>query len=177
MSERNWYALYTYSGKEKRVEVNLKQRVKSTGMEDKIFDVLIPTEDKVEVKDGKKTVKKDEIFPGYVLVEMIMEDDAWYVVRNTPGVIGFASAGTDPVPVSDEEIKRIKQDMGVEEITKANTDLEIGQKVEVTDGVLEEHVGEIQEIDYETEEVTVLVSMFGGRETPIELKFNQVDRV
>ncbi|AGB40189.1 transcription termination/antitermination factor NusG [Halobacteroides halobius DSM 5150] len=176
MSERNWYAIYTYSGNEERVKVNMTQRVKSTGMEDKIFDILIPTEDKVEVKDGKETVKKDEIFPGYVLVQMIMDDDSWYVVRNTPGVIGFASAGTDPVPVSEEEIQRIKQDMGMEELAKANTDLEIDQKVKVTDGVLEDHVGVIKEINYETKEMIVQVSMF-GRETPVELEFGQVEKV
>lgn len=176
MSERNWYAIYTYSGNEARLKTNLKQRVKSLGMQDKIFEILVPTEDKVEVKDGEENVKKDEIFPGYVLINMIMEDEAWYVVNNTPGVIGFASAGKDPVPVSDEEIRRIKQDMGEEEIAKANTDLEVGQKVQVLNGVLEDHVGEIKEIDYETEEVKVLVSMF-GRDTPVELDFTEVEQV
>ena len=171
-----WYAIHTYSGRENKVEKNLEQRVKSTGMEDKIVDVLIPTEDEVEMKDGKETVKKNEIFPGYVLIKMIMDDDSWYVVRNTPGVIGFASAGTNPVPVTEEEVRRIKQDMGMDVINKVDIDLEVGQKVKVTDGVLDDHVGEIKEIDYEKQELTVLVSMF-GRSTPVELNFDQVEKV
>ena len=173
--EYGWYAIHTYSGRENKVEKNLEQRVKSTGMEEKIVDVLIPTEDEVEMKDGEETVKKNEIFPGYVLIKMVMDDDSWYVVRNTPGVIGFASAGTNPVPVSEEEVRRIKQDMGMDVISKVDIDLEVGDKVKVTDGVLDDHVGEIKEIDYEKQELTVLVSMF-GRSTPVELEFDQVEK-
>ena len=173
--EYGWYAIHTYSGRENKVEKNLEQRIKSTDMEEKIVDVLIPTEDEVEMKDGEETVKKNEIFPGYVLIKMIMDDDSWYVVRNTPGVIGFASAGTNPVPVSEEEVRRIKQDMGMDVINKVDIDLEIGDKVKVTDGVLDDHVGEIEEIDYEKQELTVLVSMF-GRSTPVELDFDQVEK-
>ena len=173
--EYGWYAIHTYSGRENKVEKNLEQRIKSTGMEEKIVNVLIPTEDEVEMKDGEETVKKNEIFPGYVLIKMIMDDDSWYVVRNTPGVIGFASAGTNPVPVSEEEVRRIKQDMGMDVINKVDIDLEVGDKVKVTDGVLDDHVGEIKEIDYKKQELTVLVSMF-GRSTPVELDFDQVEK-
>ena len=173
--EYGWYAIHTYSGRENKVEKNLEQRIKSTGMEEKIVDVLIPTEDEVEMKDGEETVEKNEIFPGYVLIKMIMDDDSWYVVRNTPGVIGFASAGTNPVPVSEDEVRRIKKDMGMDVINKVDIDLEVGDKVKVTDGVLDDHVGEIKEIDYEKQELTVMVSMF-GRSTPVELDFDQVEK-
>jgi len=175
-NEYGWYAIHTYSGRENKVEKNLEQRVKSMDMEDKIVNVLIPTEDEVEMKDGEETVKKNEIFPGYVLIKMNLDDESWYVVRNTPGVIGFASAGNNPVPVTEEEVRRIKQDMGMDVINKANIDLELGQKVKVVDGVLDDHVGEIEEIDYEKQELTVLVSMF-GRSTPVELNFDQVEKV
>ena len=168
--EGNWYAIYTYSGKEERVKANLQQRIESTEMEDKIFEILIPTEEDDDEEGGSKA----QVLPGYVLIKMLLEDDSWYIVHNTPGVIDFASAGKDPVPVSEGEIRKIKKDMGME-IAKADMDIEIGDKVRVIDGVLEEHVGEVQEINYEQEELKVLVSMF-GRQTPVELDFDQVEK-
>ena len=169
--EGNWYAIYTYSGKEKRVKANLEQRIKSTDMEDKIFEILIPTEENDEEESGDK----DQVLPGYVLIKMLLEDDSWYIVHNTPGVIDFASAGKDPVPVSEAEIRKIKKDMGME-IARADMDLEVGDKVRVVDGVLEDHVGKVQEIDYESEAIKVLVSMF-GRQTPVDLGFDEVEKV
>ncbi|MCK8828592.1 transcription termination/antitermination protein NusG [Natroniella acetigena] len=174
-SKKEWYAIHTYSGHEDKVKANLKQRIKATGMEDNIFQILIPTQDKVKVKNDKKKVVKDKIFPGYVLIEMIMDDDSWYVVRNTPGVIGFASAGTNPIPVQETEMAHVLQDMGLEE-TVTDIGVEEGQSVRVTEGPFEDFVGEVQEIDYEKNKLIVLVSMF-GRETPVELEFDQIENV
>ncbi len=170
--EGKWYAIYTYSGKEKRVKANLEQRIKSTDMEDKIFEILIPTERNDD--DDDESGSKEQVLPGYVLIKMQLEDDSWYIVNNTPGVIDFASAGKDPVPVSEAEIRKIKKDMGME-IARADMDVEIGDKVRVMEGVLEDHVGEVQEIDYENEEIKVLVSMF-GRQTPVDLGFGEVEK-
>jgi transcriptional antiterminator NusG len=175
-SKKEWYAIHTYSGHEDKVKANLQQRIKTTGMEEKIFKILIPKEDKVKVKKGKKKVVKDKIFPGYVLIEMIMTNDSWYVVRNTPGVIGFASAGTKPIPVQSSEMRNVLDDMGVE-TTKTDIDLEKGDKVEVVSGPFAEHVGKIKEIDFEEEKLTVVVNMFGGRETPIEIEFTGVEKI
>ncbi len=173
--EKEWYAIHTYSGHEDKVKTNLKQRIKTTGMEDNIFDILIPAEEKIKVKNGKEKRVKEKIFPGYVLIQMIMDDDSWYVVRNTPGVIGFASAGTKPIPVRDTEMKNVLGDMGLE-TTKTDVDFEEGQSVRVCEGPFEDFVGEIQEIDFEKNKLIVLVSMF-GRETPVELEFNQVEEI
>ncbi len=170
-----WYAIHTYSGHEDKIKANLQQRVKATGMEEKIFEILIPTEEKVKVKNGKKTAVKENIFPGYALIKMIMDDDSWYVVRNTPGVIGFAGAGTKPVPVANTEMNRVLKDMGVSK-PKAEIDLDIGESVRVTEGPFEDFVGEIKEIDEEKAKLMVLVSMF-GRETPVELDFEQVEKI
>lgn len=170
-----WYAIHTYSGHEDKVKANLTQRIKTTGMEEKIFEIIIPTEEKIKVKNGKKTVVKEKIFPGYALVKMIMDDDSWYVVRNTPGVIGFASAGTKPIPVQNTEMNKVLKDMGIEK-PKSEIDLEEGQTVKVSEGPFEDFVGEIREIDYEKAKLMVLVSMF-GRETPVELEFDQVEKV
>ena len=169
--EGKWYAIYTYSGNEERVKANLKQRIESTDMEDKIFEILIPTERDDDEETG---TSKDQVLPGYVLIKMILEDDSWYIVHNTPGVIDFASAGKDPVPVSEREIRKIKKDMGME-IARADLDIEKGDKVRVKDGVLEDHVGQVTEIDFEKEEIKVLVSMF-GRKTPVDLEFDQVEK-
>ncbi|KXS42231.1 MULTISPECIES: transcription termination/antitermination protein NusG [unclassified Candidatus Frackibacter] len=173
--EREWYAIHTYSGHENKVKSNLEKRVTTTGMDEKIFDILIPSKDKVKVKDGKKTMSKEKFFPGYVLIEMIMDDDSWYVVRNTPGVIGFASSGTKPVPVTDAEVNSILKQMGVER-PQVEIDLEVGDEVRVIDGPFENFVGDIQEIDLDKSKLTVLVSMF-GRQTPVELDFHQVEEV
>ncbi|WP_282580096.1 transcription termination/antitermination protein NusG [Natroniella sulfidigena] len=174
-NKKEWYAIHTYSGHEDKVKANLKQRIKTTGMEDNIFQILIPTQDKVKVKNDKKKVIKDKIFPGYVLIEMIMDDDSWYVVRNTPGVIGFASAGTNPIPVKDTEMAHVLEDMDAEK-TATDIGVEEGQSVRVIEGPFEDFVGEVQEIDYEKNKLIVLVSMF-GRETPVELEFDQIEKV
>lgn len=175
-SKKEWYAIHTYSGHEDKVKANLEQRIKTTGMEDNIFQILIPKEDKVKVKDGKKKVVKDKIFPGYVLIEMIMTNDSWYVVRNTPGVIGFASAGTKPVPVQGFEMRKVLDDMELE-TPKTDIDLEKGDKVKLISGPFAEHVGEIEKIDPKEEQLTVIVNMFGGRETPIDIEFTGVEKI
>ncbi|MBM7623970.1 transcription termination/antitermination protein NusG [Sporohalobacter salinus] len=174
--EPEWYAIHTYSGRENKVKSNLEQRIKTTGMDEKIVNILIPSKDKIKAKDGEKKVSKEKFFPGYVLIKMVMSDDSWYVVRNTPGVIGFAGAsGTKPVPVSDTEVRAIKSEMGLKQ-SQIDIDLEVGDEVRVIDGPFEDFVGEIQEIDLDKSKLTVLVSMF-GRQTPVELDFDQVEDI
>ncbi len=172
---RNWYVIHTYSGYENKVKTNLEKRVESMGMEDKIFTVLVPMEEQVEIKDGKRKISKKKIFPGYVIVEMIVTDDSWYVVRNTPGVTGFVGSGTKPIPLMESEIKAILKQMGIEE-AKPKIDLEVNQNVRVISGPFENFVGRIETVYPEKEKVRVMVSMF-GRETPIELDFMQVEKM
>lgn len=172
---RNWYALHTYSGYEEAVARNLKQRIESMGMEDKIFNVLVPIEKKIKIKAGKRKVVEEKIYPGYVLVEMIVTDDSWYVVRNTPRVTGFIGSGTIPTPLSPEEITELQKRMGVEE-PKFKIDVAVGDPVKITDGPFKEMDGKISEIDEERGRVKVLVSMF-GRETPVELDFLQIKKI
>jgi transcriptional antiterminator NusG len=172
---RNWYALHTYSGYEEAVARNLKQRIESMGMEDKIFNVLVPIEKKIKIKGGKRKVVEEKIYPGYVLVEMIVTDDSWYVVRNTPRVTGFIGSGTIPTPLSPEEIAELQKRMGVEE-PKFKIDVSVGDPVKITDGPFKEMDGKISEIDEERGRVKVLVSMF-GRETPVELDFLQIKKI
>ncbi|OGZ34276.1 MAG: transcription termination/antitermination protein NusG [Candidatus Portnoybacteria bacterium RBG_19FT_COMBO_36_7] len=172
---RNWYALHTYSGYEEAVARNLKQRIESMGMEDKIFNVLVPIEKKIKIKAGKRKVVEEKIYPGYVLVEMIVTDDSWYVVRNTPRVTGFIGSGTIPTPLSPEEITELQKRMGVEE-PKFKIDVSVGDPVKITDGPFKEMDGKISEIDEERGRVKVLVSMF-GRETPVELDFLQIKKI
>jgi len=172
---RNWYAIHTYSGYEEAVARNLKQRIESMGMEDKIFNVIVPTEKKIKIKGGKRVVVEEKIYPGYVLVEMIVTDDSWYVVRNTPRVTGFIGAGTIPTPISPEEIKEIKRRMGVKE-PKYKIDIVVGDPVKIIDGPFKDFDGKIAEIDEERGKVKVLVNMF-GRETPVELDFLQVKKI
>ncbi|HET8574698.1 MAG TPA: transcription termination/antitermination protein NusG [Candidatus Paceibacterota bacterium] len=173
--ERHWYAIHTYAGYENAVVRNLKQRIESLGMEDKIFNVIVPTEKKVQVKGGKRVDVEERIYPGYVLVEMIVTDDSWYVVRNTPRVTGFVGAGVTPVPLKQEEVDelfaRMKEDKG-----KHSIDLEIGEVVKVSDGPFKDFEGRVSELDEDRGKVKVLVSMF-GRETPVELDFLQVKRI
>lgn len=171
---KRWYAIHTYSGYEENVRRNLQQRIESMGMEDKIFQVLIPTEKKIKIKNGKRKVITEKIFPGYVLVEMIVNDDSWYVVRNTPNVTGFIGTGTVPTPVSDQEIKGLQKRMGVEE-PQYKIDLSIGTPVKITDGPFKNFEGKINAIDEARGKIKVLISMF-GRETPIELDFLQVKK-
>ena len=172
---RNWYALHTYSGYEEAVARNLKQRIESMGMEDKIFNVLVPIEKKIKIKGGKRKVVEEKIYPGYVLVEMIVTDDSWYVVRNTPRVTGFIGSGTIPTPLSPEEIAELQKRMGVEE-PKFKIDVSVGDPVKITDGPFREFEGKVAEIDEERGKVKVLVSMF-GRETPVELDSLQVKKI
>lgn len=172
---RRWYAIHTYSGYEENVSQNLHQRIESLGMEDKIFDILIPTEKKIKIKNGKRQVVTEKIFPGYVLVEMIVTDDSWYVVRNTPNVTGFIGSGTIPTPLSPEEIKSLQKRMGVEE-PKYKIDVEEGSPVRIIDGPFKDFEGKISVVDEARGKVKVLVSMF-GRETPVEMDFLQVKKI
>lgn len=172
---KNWYAVHTYSGYEDAVARNLKQRIESMDMQDKIFNVLVPKEKKIKIKGGKRNIVEEKIYPGYVLVEMIVTDDSWYVVRNTPRVTGFVGSGTTPTPLSDEEIKELQKRMGVEE-PKYKIDLAIGDIVKITDGPFKDMDGKISEVDAERGKIKVLVSLF-GRDTPVELDFLQVKKV
>jgi len=173
--EKNWYALHTYSGYEDSVVFNLKQRIESLGMEDKIFDVVAPKEKKIKIKDGKRTVVEEKIFPGYVLVNMIVTDDSWYVVRNTPNVTGFVGSGTVPTPVAPEEWKTVQKRMGVEE-PKYKIDFKADDLVRITDGPFKDYEGKVSEIDEEKGKIKVMVSIF-GRETPVEIDSLQVKKL
>jgi len=173
--DRNWYVLHTYSGYEDTVARNLQQRIESLGMEDKIFNVMVPKERKIRIKGGKRKMIEEKIYPGYVLVEMVVTDDSWYVVRNTPRVTGFVGAGTTPTPVSQEEITELQKRMGVEE-PKYNVDVTPGDAVKITDGPFKDFDGKVSEVDEEKGKVKVLVSMF-GRETPVELDFLQIKKI
>jgi len=174
-SQKNWYVLHTYSGYEDAVDYNLKQRIESLDMGDKIFNVLVPKEKKIKIKGGKRQVIEEKIYPGYVLVEMIVTDDSWYVVRNTPRVTGFIGAGTTPIPISQEEVKALQKRMGVEEPTY-KIDVEVGDAVKIVDGPFKDFDGKISEVDRTKGKIRVLVNMF-GRETPVELDFLQVKKI
>lgn len=175
IQKRNWYVIHTYSGYEDAVCKSLKQRVESLGLEDKIFDVIVPKEKKIKIKNGKKTVVEEKIYPGYVLVNMIVTDDSWYVVRNTPNVTGFVGVETTPVPVSTEEINALKKRMGVEN-PQYKINVEVGDLVKITDGPFKDFNGKVSEIDQEKGKIKVLVNMF-GRDTPIELDSLQIKKV
>ncbi len=172
---RNWYVLHTYSGYEDNVCRNLKQRIDSMGMEDKIFDVLVPKEKKIKIKNGKRKTIEERIFPGYVMVEMIVNDDSWYVVRNTPNVTGFVGSGTTPTPISGEEMSMLKKRMGVSE-PKYKIDVVQGDVVKIVDGPFKDFDGKVDDVDEEKGKVKVLVQMF-GRETPLELDFLQIKKI
>jgi transcriptional antiterminator NusG len=172
---RRWYAIHTYSGYEENVAENLNQRIESLDMKDKIFNIMIPKEKKIKIKNGKRRTVEEKIFPGYVLVEMIVTDDSWYVVRNTPNVTGFIGTGTTPTPLSDEEIKSLQKRMGVEE-PEYKIDVEVGSPVRISDGPFKGFEGKVSEVDEARGKVRVLVSMF-GRETPVELDFLQVKKI
>jgi len=173
--ERNWYVLHTYSGYEDAVAKSLKQRIESLGMEDKIFNVLVPKEKKIKIKNGKRRVVEEKIYPGYVLVEMVVTDDSWYVVRNTPNVTGFVGAGTTPVPVSLKEIESLKKRTGAEE-PQYKIEVKKGDLVKITDGPFKDFDGKVSEVDEERGKVKVLVNMF-GRDTPVELDSLQIKKV
>ncbi|QQZ09535.1 transcription termination/antitermination protein NusG [Heyndrickxia vini] len=176
--EKNWYVVHTYSGYENKVKANLEKRVESMAMQDKIFRVVVPEEEETEIKNGKKKVTKRKVFPGYVLVEIIMTDDSWYVVRNTPGVTGFvgsAGSGSKPTPLLPDEVKVILKHMGMEE-KRVDVDFEVGESVTVKEGPFANFTGKIEEIDHDKGRAKVMVSMF-GRETPVDLVFTQIDKI
>ena len=173
--ERNWYAVHTYAGYENAVMRNLKQRIESLGMEDKIFNVIVPTEKKIKIKAGKRVEEEEKIYPGYVLVDMMVTDDSWYVVRNTPRVTGFVGSGTIPVPLDKSEVETLFKRMNTDTV-KHTIDLGPGDLITITDGPFKEMEGKVSEVDNDKGKVKVLVSMF-GRETPVELDFLQVKRM
>lgn len=172
MSESaKWYVVHTYSGYENKVKANLEKIVENRNMQEYILDIVVPMEEQIEIKDGKKKATLKKVFPGYVLVKMVMTDDSWYVVRNTRGVTGFVGPGSKPVPLSDEEIKA----MGVEEFAPI-VDYEAGDNVRVVSGPLENFIGIVEEINMDKKKVRVSVSMF-GRETPVELELVQIQKL
>jgi len=173
--ERSWYVVHTYAGYENAVMRNLKQRIESLGMEDKIFNVIVPTEKKVKVKGGKRVEEEEKIYPGYILVDMIVTDDSWYVVRNTPRVTGFVGSGVHPVPLEKKEVEALFARMNADKVTHA-INLQENDAVLITDGPFKELEGKVSDIDEERGKVKVLVNMF-GRETPVELDFLQVKKV
>jgi len=171
---RHWYVIHTYSGYEDAVREALQQRIESLGMQDLIFDVVVPKETQIVIKKGQPVTEEKRIFPGYVLVDMTVTDDSWYVVRNTPNVTGFVGSGTIPVPVSPEEWKVIKRHMGQAE-PKFKIDFTVGDNVVVLDGPFANYDGIISTIDEDKGRVKVLITIF-GRETPVELEFTQVKK-
>jgi len=173
--ERNWYVIHTYSGYEDAVARNLKQRIESLAMEDKIFQVLVPKEKKIKIKNGKRKLIEEKIYPGYVLVEMVVTDDSWYVVRNTPNVTGFVGAGTTPIPVSTQEIEYLKKRMGTE-APQYDIQVAMGDVVKITDGPFKDFEGKVSAIDQERGKIKVLVNMF-GRDTPVELDSLQIKKL
>lgn len=173
--EKKWYVIHTYAGYENKVKTNLEKRLESMEMQDKIFRVVVPMEKEIEIKNGQKKTTMRKIFPGYVLVEMIMEDDSWFVVRNTPGVTGFVGPGSKPVPLSEKEVKQILRQMGMEE-GKPKVSFALKEQVRVISGPFTNFIGTIEEIQPERNKLKVSVSMF-GRETPVELNFDQVERL
>ncbi|MFC1645259.1 transcription termination/antitermination protein NusG [Patescibacteria group bacterium] len=172
---RSWYVLHTYSGYEDNVARNLKQRIESLDMQDLIFDVIVPKEKRIKIKNGKRVMVEERIYPGYVLVDMVVTDASWYVVRNTPNVTGFIGMGTTPTPVSLEEVRSLKKRMGAEE-PKYKIDVKIGDAIKINEGPFKDFDGKVDGIDDDKGKVRVLVSMF-GRETPVELDFLQVRKI
>ncbi len=173
---RKWYAIHTYSGYEEAVAENLKRRIDSFGMQDKIFNVLVPIEKKIKIKNGKRKLVEEKIFPGYVLVEMIVTDDSWYIVRNTPNVTGFIGTGTTPSFLSDEEVAYLVKRSGTAEEPAYQIDIQVGSPVKIGDGPFKGFEGKVIEIDGSRGKVKILVSMF-GRETPLELDFTQIKKI
>ena len=172
MSETaKWYVVHTYSGYENKVKANIEKIVENRNMEDSIIEIVVLTEDRIEVKDGQRKVKTRKKFPGYVVIKMNLNDESWYLVRNTQGVTGFVGSGTKPIPLSDEEVNK----MGIEKVF-IDIDLEIGESVKVISGPFESFMGAIEEIHPERQTIKVLISMF-GRETPVELEFSQIEKL
>jgi transcriptional antiterminator NusG len=172
--QRAWYVVHCYSGYENKVRHNLEQRIETMNMKDKIFDVVVPTQEEIEVKDGKRRTVERHVFPGYILVNMILTEESWYVVRNTPGVTGFVGMGTSPTPLRPEEVAQILKRMEAE-ATHVKVTFRIGERVRIVDGPFNDFRGLVDEIDMERTKVRVLVNFF-GRETPVELDFLQVEK-
>jgi transcriptional antiterminator NusG len=172
---RNWYAIHTYSGYEEAVAQNLLQRIESLDMKDKIFNVIVPKEKKIKIKGGKRYVVEEKIYPGYVLVDMIVTDDSWYVVRNTPRVTGFIGAGTTPIPIRKEEVEELMRRMNQEE-PEHIIDLQKGDLVKIIDGPFKDFEGKVAEVDQEKGRVKVLVNMF-DRDTPVDLDYLQIKKI
>ena len=166
-----WYVVHTYSGYENKVKTDLEKTIKNRELEDFFFDIVVPMEEQIEIKDGKRKTNLKKVFPGYVLIKMIVTEESWYIVRNTRGVTGFVGSGTNPIPLTDDEIRN----MGFEEVP-VNIDYEVNDSVRVINGPLENFIGVVQEINTEKNKVKVLVSMF-GRETPVELEFSQLQKI
>jgi transcriptional antiterminator NusG len=172
--KRDWYVIHCYSGYENKVRYNLEQRIESMGVKDQIFDVVIPTQEEIEVKEGKRRVVERHVFPGYVLVNMIMTEESWYVVRNTPGVTGFVGQGNEPTPLRPEEVAQILKRMEAE-APHIKVTFKMGERVRIVDGPFHDFRGTVAEIDMERAKVRVMVNFF-GRETPVELDFLQVEK-
>jgi transcriptional antiterminator NusG len=173
-TERSWFVIHCYSGYENKVRYNLDQRIETMGMKDRIFDVVIPTQEEIEVKDGKRRTVERHVFPGYVLVNMILSEESWYVVRNTPGVTGFVGMGNDPTPLRPEEVQQILRRMEAE-APLVKVSFKVGERVRIVDGPFNDFRGLVSEIDMERTKVRVFVNFF-GRETPVELDFLQVEK-
>ena len=167
-----WYVVHTYSGYENKVKTDLEKTVKNRELEDFFFDIVVPMEEQIEIKEGKKKTNLKKVFPGYVLVKMVVTEQTWYIVRNTRGVTGFVGSGTDPIPLTEKEIMQ----MGFEKPDDITVDYDEGDSVTIVDGSLKDFIGQVQKINKEKKKVTVLVSIF-GRETPVELDFAQVEKV
>ena len=165
-----WYVVHTYSGYENKVKTDLEKTVKNRELEEYFFDIVVPMEEQLEIKDGKRKTNLKKVFPGYVLIKMIVTEETWYIVRNTRGVTGFVGSGTDPIPLTDEEIRA----MGFE--TSINVDYDVNDSVQILNGAFKDSIGTVQEINKEKHKVKVLVSMF-GRETPVELEFSQIQKI
>lgn len=173
--EKKWYVIHTYSGYEDAVARSLKQRIESLGMEDKIFNVIVPKEKKIKIKDSKRKTIEEKIYPGYILIEMIVTDDSWYVVRNTPNVTGFVGAGITPIPVAAEEVEVLKKRIE-QEIPQYKIEVKIGDMVKIIDGPFKDFNGNVFEIDEERGKIKVLINMF-GRDTPVELDSLQIKKI
>lgn len=171
-----WYVVHTYSGYENKIKVDLSKRVESMNMQDKIFDVIIPEEQEVEYKGGKRKVTTKRVFPGYVIVNMVMDEDSWYAVRHTPGVTGFVGSGTKPIPLQPEEIHKILRQMGLIDSKPKILDIDIGENVRVKTGPFANFEGVVKELLPDRGKIRVAISMF-GRETPVELDYEQIDKI